>query len=68
MKAPCKDCENRKVLCHESCQKYKSYKEQYLTLKHEDRLKKIARYWTTSKIRVYNDWLKSRDNKWRNGK
>ena len=27
MQPPCKDCENRKLKCHSTCEKYKSYSE-----------------------------------------
>lgn len=28
IKAPCKDCENRYVGCHDRCKKYQEYKKQ----------------------------------------
>lgn len=28
MKAPCKDCDRRKFLCHSQCEKYKEFKKQ----------------------------------------
>ena len=27
IKAPCKDCKDRKVGCHSTCEKYKAYQE-----------------------------------------
>lgn len=34
VKAPCKDCPDRKVKCHSSCEKYKEYRE-YLDKIHQ---------------------------------
>lgn len=26
MKTPCKDCQNRRTACHDTCERYKAYK------------------------------------------
>ena len=40
LSAPCKDCRDRKLLCHGTCQRYQEYKVQA-----EDLKRKRYQYW-----------------------
>ena len=40
MKCPCKDCADRKLLCHGSCEKYKAWKEESERVAKQIRLEK----------------------------
>ena len=37
IKCPCKDCEEREVACHSTCEKYKKYKEKLAKLPKDKR-------------------------------
>lgn len=39
---PCKDCADREVGCHSTCQSYKEWKESYLDFKREEAKERIT--------------------------
>lgn len=52
MTAPCKDCPDRELTCHTSCEKYKAFTE-YCDERRSERRKAVAvRYFSAETIRV----------------
>ena len=53
IKAPCKDCKNREIGCHETCELYIQYKKDNELVKQQRKLDSIFS-WPTS----MNDYMK----------
>lgn len=51
MRTPCKGCEDRKVGCHSSCEKYKAYREIIDKGEAEKKRKIIMNEWSMDKAR-----------------
>ena len=45
LKAPCKDCPDRALGCHDTCKKYLTYKKKWDYLRAKQREKKRAESW-----------------------
>lgn len=53
MKAPCKDCQNRRVGCHSECEKYISFSE--------ERSRQLEEKYKASQADIY---INDKQNRW----
>ena len=61
-KSPCMGCQDRKLHCHNDCEKYKGFrqgKQAYIVAKARYYLQRL---WTAKKRSTYNKWAKARDD------
>lgn len=51
IKAPCKDCPERREACWGQCEKYKAYKERVAEIKHQCRLRSEVNQYISDAIK-----------------
>lgn len=49
MVSPCKDCKDRKLACHASCNKYLAFNKERVEARKKSRQVSINKNWTRSK-------------------
>lgn len=59
----CKDCQERHVGCHSTCERYKAQKEKWDAEREEINKQKLLRYDAISRSREVQDKIRKRYNK-----
>ena len=59
LKSPCHNCENRKIGCHGSCDKYKEYRQKYDALNEKEKKDKMVTHGADHISRIsFNNQIK----------